>query len=62
MLNIDLLVYAGVLALITYAPQFASSTPMRQKQLSLRRLLAGEKILTPTKVDPFLKLNILLMG
>ena len=57
MLNIDLLVYAGALALITYAPQFASSTPMRQKQLSLRRLLAGEKILTPTKVDPLLKLK-----
>ena len=57
MLNIDLLVYAGALALITYAPQFASSTPMRQKQLSLRGILAGEKILTPTKVDPFLKLK-----
>lgn len=57
MLNIDLLVYAGVLALITYAPQFASLTPMRQKQLSLRRLLAGEKMLTPTKVDPFWKLK-----
>ena len=51
MLNIDLLVYAGALALITYAPQFASSTPMRQKQLSLRGILAGEK------VDPFLKLK-----
>ena len=30
---------------------------MRQKQISLRRLLAGEKILTPTKVDPLLKLK-----
>ena len=29
MLNIDLLVYAGALALITYAPQFASSAPIR---------------------------------
>ncbi len=51
MFNVDLLLYAWILALTTYIPIFAATAPNWQKQLSLRRILAGEKILVRGKID-----------
>ena len=51
MFNVDLLLYAWILALTTYIPIFAATAPTWQKQLSLRRVLAGEKILVRGETD-----------
>ena len=51
MFNVDLLLYAWILALTTYIPIFTATAPTWQKQLSLRRVLAGEKILVRGETD-----------
>lgn len=52
-LDFAMLVYGAALGILTYARLHTHLAPTRTKEISLRRVLAGEKILQKTKVDPF---------
>lgn len=43
------------LALLNYALHYTFPAPIKKREISLRRILAGERILQPEKPDPFLR-------
>lgn len=56
-LNVNLLFYLGILSVLVYAYQRKLTPFIKKREISLRRVLAWERILAPEKPDPlqFLK-------
>lgn len=60
MLNLNMLLYLGVLAVLVYADQRKLLPFVKKREVSLRRVLAGERLLVKEKSDPLQFLKVFL--